>query len=134
MSNAFPCSTVMSDLKFCVGLGLLHRACCPTAIRESPRRMDPRLHIGAPDPAANEIYRSPVMNNLHTPHPFNSNPFVSSDMAALASHMNDCQRSNGPFLRIRSALEWLYAHSSARIVTTGALLGAAGLCLLVGLS
>ncbi len=68
------------------------------------------------------------------PHPDATSDFVSSDMMALASHMHDCQRSQGPFPQVRTALDWLYAHTSARIVTTGALLAVTGLCLLVVLT
>lgn len=49
------------------------------------------------------------------------NEFVSSDFQALASHMNDCQRSRGRFFVLRATLETLHALASPRIVTTGAL-------------
>lgn len=49
------------------------------------------------------------------------NEFVSSDFQALASHMNDCQRSRGRFFVLRATLETLHALTSPRIVTTGAL-------------
>lgn len=66
--------------------------------------------------------------------PADINTIVSSDMLALASHMNDCHRSHGPFLPLLAALEWAKAMALGRIVTTGALLGATGLCLLLALS
>jgi hypothetical protein len=65
--------------------------------------------------------------------PANMNATVSSDMMALASHMNDCQRSNGSLLPILSALEWARSMAFGHIVTTGALVGATALCLLLAL-
>jgi hypothetical protein len=47
----------------------------------------------------------------------NSSP-VSSDFSALASHMNDCQRSRGRWFVLRATLESLHAMASPRIVTT----------------
>ncbi|MBK5206117.1 MAG: hypothetical protein JJD98_12140 [Polaromonas sp.] len=58
------------------------------------------------------------------------NEFVSSDFQALASHMNDCQRSRGRFFVLRATLETLHALASPRIVTTGALFVFCGLGLL----
>ena len=66
--------------------------------------------------------------------PADINAIVSSDMMALASHMNDCQRSHGSLLPLLSALEWAKAMAFGHIVTTGALVGAAGLCLLLALA
>lgn len=63
--------------------------------------------------------------------PDDANNFISSDMLALASHMSDCQRSHGPFFHLRAALDSVRALASTRIVTTGALFAAAGLCLLL---
>jgi hypothetical protein len=60
-----------------------------------------------------------------------TNQFVSSDFLALASHMNDCQRSRGRFFALRATLETLHAMASPRIVTTGALFVFCGLGLLV---
>lgn len=59
--------------------------------------------------------------------------FLSSDMAALATHMDDCRRSRGRFFSARSAGDVLRDLVSSRIVSTGALLGAVGLCLLLAL-
>lgn len=50
------------------------------------------------------------------------NEFVSSDFLALASHMDDCQRSRGRFFGLHAALETLHAMASPRIVTSAALL------------
>ena len=50
------------------------------------------------------------------------NDFVSSDFSALASHMNDCQRSRSRFFNLHSALETLHALTAPRLVTTGAVL------------
>ena len=66
--------------------------------------------------------------------PADINAIVSSDMMALASHMGDCQRSHGSLLPLVSALEWLKAMAFGHIVTTGALVGAAGLCVLLALA
>ena len=76
------------------------------------------------------------MNAAHAQahEPADINTIVSSDMMALASHMNDCQRSHGSLLPVLSALEWVKAMAFGHIVTTGALVGAAGLCLLLALA
>ena len=66
--------------------------------------------------------------------PVDINAIVDSDIAALASHMSDCQRSHGSLLPLLSALEWARAMAFGHIVTTGALVGAAGLCLLLALA
>ena len=66
--------------------------------------------------------------------PANINAIVDSDMAALASHMDDCHRSHGSLLPLLSALEWARTMAFGHIVTTGALVGAAGLCLLLALA
>ena len=68
----------------------------------------------------------------HTPADINA--FVSSDIMALASHMNDCQRAHGPLLPVLSALEWAKSMAFGHIVTTAALVGATGLCLLLALA
>jgi hypothetical protein len=60
--------------------------------------------------------------------------FVSSDIAALASHMDDCNRSRGRYFSLRSAGDAARQLVSSRIVSTGALLGAAVLCLLLVLA
>jgi hypothetical protein len=57
--------------------------------------------------------------------------FVSSDMAALASHMDDCKRSRGRFFSLRSAGDVVCGLVSPRIVSTGALLAAAGMVVLL---
>ncbi|MDB5896706.1 MAG: hypothetical protein JWP22_1915 [Ramlibacter sp.] len=57
--------------------------------------------------------------------------FVSTDVAALASHMNACKQSQGRFFSLRSGGDVLRVLVSSRIVSTGALLGAAGLALLL---
>jgi hypothetical protein len=62
------------------------------------------------------------------------NAIVSSDMMALASHMNDCQRAHGSLLPVLAALEWAKSMAFGHIVTTGALIGATGLCLLLALA
>jgi hypothetical protein len=57
--------------------------------------------------------------------------FVSSDMAALASHMDACRQSRGRFFSLRSGGDLLRGLVSSRLVSTGALLGALGLGLLL---
>ncbi len=66
--------------------------------------------------------------------PADENSFVSSDMMALAAHMGDCERSHGALLPLLSALDRAKALASGHIVTTGALVGATGLCLLLALA
>ena len=66
--------------------------------------------------------------------PADINAIVTSDMLALASHMSDCQRSHGALLPVLSALERVRALAFGHIVTTGALVGATGLCLLLALA
>ena len=61
-----------------------------------------------------------------------SNELVSSDFMALASHMMDCQRSQGRFFTLRTALETLHAVTAPRLVTTAVALAACSLGL-VGL-
>lgn len=63
--------------------------------------------------------------------PVHINPIVSSDTLALASHMSDCQRSHGPFFPLLATLDWVYALAAGHIVTTGALVAALGLGLLL---
>ena len=43
---------------------------------------------------------------------------VSSDFMQLASHMNECRRSQGRFAQARVLLESLHAVARPRIVTT----------------
>ena len=56
---------------------------------------------------------------------------VTSDISALASHMNDCQRSRGRWFALRASLESLHAMASPRIVTTAAVFAFCALGLLV---
>lgn len=72
--------------------------------------------------------------HVQAQQPADINETVSSDMMALATHMNDCHRSNGALLPILSALEWAKAMAFGHIVTTGALVGATALCLLLALA
>ena len=72
----------------------------------------------------------PVQANV----PDDDTSFDSSDMMALASHMGDCERSHGALLPLRSALERAKALAAGHLVTTGAMVGAAGLCLLLALA
>jgi hypothetical protein len=63
--------------------------------------------------------------------PADSQAFISTDMAALASHMDACKQSQGHFLSLRTGGDLLRGLVSSRIVSTGALLGAAALALLL---
>ena len=63
-----------------------------------------------------------------------ANEFISSDFLALASHMNDCQRSRGRFFSLRASLETLQAVTSPRIVTSGALFVVCGVVLLLAMA
>ena len=56
--------------------------------------------------------------------------FVTSDVQALAAHMDACQRSRGRFFKVRSILEAVHAVASPRIVTFAAAVVLLGLGLL----
>ena len=72
-------------------------------------------HLGDPDAMnPSSVNDAPRMTDC--------NDFVSSDFSALASHMNDCQRSRSRFFTLRSALETLHSLTAPRLVTTGAVL------------
>lgn len=60
-----------------------------------------------------------------------SQELVSSDFSALASHMTECERSRGRFFTLHAVLETLHALTAPRLVTTGALLVACSLGLLL---
>ena len=68
------------------------------------------------------------------PLPEDPHPFVSSDMAALASHMDACKESRGRFFSLRSCGDVLRVLVSSRLVSTGALLAGAGLALMLYLA
>jgi conjugal transfer/entry exclusion protein len=55
--------------------------------------------------------------------------FVSTDEAALASHMKSCESARGRFFGLESALQSTHSLLTPRIVTVGALLTFAGLLL-----
>lgn len=59
-----------------------------------------------------------------------ANDMVTSDFAALASHMTDCKRSRGRFFSVRATLESLHTLTAPRLVTTGAVLVTFSLALL----
>ncbi len=56
-----------------------------------------------------------------------SQDLLSSDFLALASHMAECHRSRGRFFTLRATLEFLHSVTAPRLVTTGALLVAVSL-------
>lgn len=55
---------------------------------------------------------------------------VSTDLQALAHHMDACDQSRGRFFLVRSAMERAHALASPRIVTTAALSVVCALALL----
>lgn len=57
--------------------------------------------------------------------------FLSTDTAALASHMNTCKQSQGRFFLLRLAGDVVRVLVSSRLVSTGALLGGAGMAVLL---
>lgn len=65
------------------------------------------------------------------PVPAERGTFVSTDVAALASHMDACKQSQGRLPSLRSGGDLLRVLVSSRIVSTGALLGATALALLL---
>ena len=56
--------------------------------------------------------------------------FVSSDAAALASHMSRCATSRSRFFRLHAALETVHSMASPRIVTLAAFAVAFGVLFL----
>jgi hypothetical protein len=69
--------------------------------------------------------------SAQAPLPEDPRTFVSTDMAALALHMNACKQSRGRFFSLRSGGDVLRLLVSSRIVSAGALLGAALLAVLL---
>jgi hypothetical protein len=65
------------------------------------------------------------------PLPADPRSFVSTDMVALASHMDACKQSQGRFFSLRSSGDLLRALVSSRIVSTGAVVGVAALAVLL---
>jgi hypothetical protein len=65
------------------------------------------------------------------PLPADPRSFVSTDMAALASHMDACKQSQGRFFSLRSSGDVLRALVSSRIVSTAAVFAGAALAVLL---
>lgn len=65
------------------------------------------------------------------PVPDDPHGFLSTDTAALASHMNTCRQSQGRFFLLRMGGDVVRVVVSSRIVSTGALLGGAGVAVLL---
>lgn len=63
------------------------------------------------------------MATLTTATTFNQHPadFVSTDAAALASHMHDCASKRSRFFGLRAALELAHAAIFSRLVTAALL-------------
>ena len=57
--------------------------------------------------------------SLHTSKGSGSPDFVSSDTAALASHMSECAKTRSRFFGLHAALELGHALLTPRMVTTG---------------
>lgn len=73
------------------------------------------------------------MNSVSAPTPLSEDPqtFVSTDIAALASHMDACNQSQGRFFPLQSTGDTLRTLVSSRIVSTAALVGVLGLAVLL---
>ena len=71
------------------------------------------------------------IGSFHTSQRIGSPDFVSSDTAALASHMNECAKTRSRFFGLHAALELGHAMLTPRIVTAAViavvLLGVTGL-------
>ena len=64
------------------------------------------------------------MNTLNTSNHFSNachSDFVSTDAAALASHMDDCASSRGRFFGLRSVLETAHSMVFPRLITAVAI-------------
>lgn len=69
--------------------------------------------------------------SAHNPSRQDADGFVSTDTAALASHMDACKQSRGRFFSLRSGGDVVRVLVSSRIVSTGALIGGTGLAILL---
>ncbi len=58
-----------------------------------------------------------------------TNDFVSSDMMALASHMDSCAKSHGRFSTVRMIGEQLHSLTAPRIVSTAMFVGVCAIAL-----
>ena len=64
------------------------------------------------------------MTSLHSSTPLSNAchiDFVSTDAAALASHMDDCASSRGRFFGLKSALESAHSMLFPRLITAVAI-------------
>lgn len=73
------------------------------------------------------------MTPLSSPSSLDFSPadFVSTDTAALASHMTSCASKRSKFFGVHAALELVHSAVFSRMVTAGVLLGVS--LLLVGI-
>ena len=60
-------------------------------------------------------------HSFHTPTGNGSPDFVSSDTAALASHMSECAKTRSRFFGLHAALELGHAVLTPRMVTAAAI-------------
>lgn len=57
------------------------------------------------------------IGSFHTSQSSGSPDFVSSDTAALASHMNECAKTRSGFFGLHATLEFAHALLAPRMVT-----------------
>jgi len=62
--------------------------------------------------------------------PLGAHEAVSSDFAALASHMHACSRAQGRLFQLRYSMESLHSLVTSRLVSTAALFALVGIGLL----
>jgi len=77
-------------------------------------------HIGAKLPTL--THPEQTMTTLTTPNTFRTpKDFVSTDTAALASHMSHCERKRSRFFGLHAALELAHSVVFTRMVTAAVL-------------
>lgn len=71
------------------------------------------------------MYLEQIMTPLSSPLSpgFSSVDFVSTDTAALASHMTSCASKRSRFFNLHAALEVVHSAVFSRMVTAGVLVG-----------
>ena len=70
--------------------------------------------------------------SLNTSQGSGSPDFVSSDTAALASHMSECAKTRSRFFGLHAALEFAHALLTPRMVTAAAVIAAVIAVVLLG--
>jgi hypothetical protein len=98
-------------------------------------RLRTATHAQLLDPSGAPTGTLPMTSaSAQAPLPEDPVSFVSTDTAALASHMNACRQSRGRFFSLRSGGDVVRVLVSSRLVSTGALLCALGLAMFLYLS